>query len=613
MEHYSSLAIPLVVLLGIACQWLSWRVHLPAILFLLLAGLTIGPYLNIFNPSEYFGDVLKHLISFSVAIILFEGALTLRFRQIKTVFPFVRNIITVGAFVSLVLTALITHYIMNMSWSLSLLFGALVMVTGPTVITPLLRNTRANARVSSILKWESVLIDPIGAITAVVIFNFIISSNTGEHSGIWSIIGQFVSMSISAGAIGFFTGVLIYWILRKYLLPDYLRDIAILGIILGTFELSNLLYHDSGLLAVTITGLVLANVRLQQIHEIWHFKEKLSTLLVSILFILLASNISIETLRLLDWKSLVVVLLLMVLVRPASILASTLLFTNKERSFHKLNWGEKLFLGCIAPRGIVAASISSLFAIELYSLGIEEAAILAPLTFLVIVATVLINGISSKHLALLFKVAEPHPQGFLFLSANKFSRLLASSLQQEGFIVKLVDNNWSHVRAAKIQHLDAYHGNILSEEIEAEADLSGIARLFALTSNQEANVLACVDYRNQFGSSEVYRLSSKENRRLGINQMTDDKQIGRILFGEQYHLNRINNFIHHHGVIKKIALTEQYTYEKYTEEYKDKGIALLAFRQNKVNPAIKDVWVRTMDAEFNPGAGWSILVLIATE
>lgn len=602
MNHSSDLMIPGIILLGIACQWIAWRIQVPAILPLLILGILVGPVFNIANPKDYLGEIYEDIISFSVAIILFEGSLTLKFREIGTQLKFVRNLVTIGAFITLICTTLVTHYLLGINWEIASIFGALMVVTGPTVIIPLLRQTRANARVSSILKWEGIIIDPIGALVAVLIYDVVISYRLHLNAGFAEMLIEFAFMFLSAILIGSLMGLIIYVILQRYLIPDYLRDIAILGIVLGTFGVSNYIHQDSGLLAVTVMGMLLANVQLRQVNEIWHFKEKLSVLLVSVLFIILASSIEAESLSLLNTQSFLL-LICLILIRPLAVFASSF-FLRFDRNITKLTLKEKLFLSWIAPRGIVAASIASLFALELYKQDIDGAQYLAPLTFLVIVGTVLLQSLTARPIAKVLQVSDLDPQGFLFLSANQFARMLANLLQSEGFKVKLVDNNLTHVRAAQLLNLDVIYGDILSEEVEKEADFSGIGRLLTFTRNAEANILACSDYKNFFGSSEVYRLPTK-------NEEFNKQQIGRVLFSMNHTMVDIYNLINKGAQIEKHELTKEYTYENFQEDYQeDKVLLLLAYKRNENNKLI--VNISTTDQILIPEPSWTILVLHKT-
>ena len=500
MEHNESIIMAGVIAAGIFCQWFAWRIRIPAILPLLLTGFLFGPILHILHPQETLGGIFFPIISFAVAIILFEGALTLNWSEVRSVASTVRNLLIVGTAVTWFGGALAARYILGTSWETSFLFGALIIVTGPTVIAPLLRNVRPTHQVASILKWEGILIDPIGASIAVLVFEYIVADLTPQNTVL-----VFTQIIAVGAGLGLLSGFGITFALREFLIPDYLRDVTILAVVIASFALSNSIAPESGLLAVTVMGVYLANVHIKELREIWFFNEKLSVLLISTLFILLAANTSVDDLALLNWRSIVLLAVVILVLRPIGIQLSALGST--------LSRNERLFLSWIAPRGIVAAAISSLFAFELIKEGFAEAGIVAPLTLLVIVGTVVLQGSTAKWVAEKLGVREADPQGFLIMGCNQIARMLGRVLQDEGFIVRLVDTNWERVYNARMDGLPVTHGNLLSEYVESNLDLGGIGRLLAMTRNDEANALACQHLREEFGSSSVFQLMPEASYR----------------------------------------------------------------------------------------------------
>ncbi|HEX6386950.1 MAG TPA: cation:proton antiporter [Anaerolineae bacterium] len=592
--HQEMLLLAGILVLGILCQWLAWRLKIPAILPLLAAGFLVGPITGLLRPQALLGDLFFPVVSLSVSVILFEGALTLHWTEVRNTVRTVRNLITVGAVITWVAGALAAYTILSLSWQLSVLFGALIVVTGPTVINPLLRNVRPTHNVASILKWEGILIDPLGALLAVLVFDFIVAEGPSHTLGLRALI-SFLEITVTGSVIGLIGGAFIALMLRRYLVPDYLRDIAVLTTVAVVFAVSDLFYSESGLLAVTVMGIFLANLQLPQLYQVWHFKERLSILLISVLFIILAADVTLGDLSLLDWRSLVLLAVIIFIIRPLAVQLSALGST--------LTWNERLFLSWIAPRGIVAAAVSSLFAFRLVELNYAGAPILAPLTFLVIVGTVLLQGSTAKPLARWLGVAEAEPQGFLLVGAHEFPRMLAQALQKEGFIVRLVDTNWHNVREARRQGLDVHFGNILSEVTESDLDLSGIGRLLALTSNDEANALACVHLQDDLGSSNVYQLPPKTFGE-DENRSPSRERLGRLLFHARATYENLDDMLHEGAAIKKTKLTEQFTYDDYRAQYGRNFVPLLFFRGRKVR-------VLTVDAPFNPQPGWTLVSLVS--
>ncbi|MBG4175116.1 sodium:proton antiporter, partial [Pseudomonas aeruginosa] len=397
-------------------QWLAWRLRLPAILFLLLSGIVAGPLLGWLDPDEMFGPLLFPLVSLAVALILFEGSLTLHFSEWKEIGTVVHRMVTIGALSTWGVIALAAHYLLDFSWEMALLFGTLTLVTGPTVIVPMLRVVRPKAAVANILRWEGIVIDPIGALLAVVVYSFIISSGEGE--------GWLHSLQTFGGVIlcGSLFGILGGWalgiVLRRHWLPDYLHNLATLAAVLGVFIASNRVMHESGLLAVTLMGMGLANMKGVDVRQILHFKENLSVLLISGLFILLAARLDINALLGLGPAALLVLLLIQFVARPLNVALSTW--------GSPLSWRERALLSWIAPRGIVAAAVSAIFAIRLSAEGHAQAALLVPLTFLVIIGTVVLQSATARPLARLLKVAEPSPSGYLIVGATPVGRAIGA-------------------------------------------------------------------------------------------------------------------------------------------------------------------------------------------
>ncbi|MEZ4733450.1 MAG: cation:proton antiporter [Caldilineaceae bacterium] len=589
MAHNELLLISGVLVAGSLCQWFAWRIKIPAILPLLAVGFLAGPIFGLLHPQAELGGLFFPVVSLSVAIILFEGALTLNWREVQTIASTVRNLLIMGSLITWFGSAIAARYLLGLPWDLALLFGALIIVTGPTVIAPLVRNVRPTANISSILRWEGILIDPIGASVAVLVFDFIIAGGAD-----WShtLIG-FLRITIVGMVVGLVSGYVAFHLIRRYLIPDYLRDIGLLTFVTGIFALSDLLAAESGLLAVTVMGIYLANTDLRQLREIWYFKERLSVLLISTLFILLAANVQLSDFALLDWRSLLLLAIIIFVLRPVGVQLSALGSTLVAK--------ERLFLSWVAPRGIVAAAVSSLFAFQLIEAGYEEARILGPLVFLVIVGTVLLQGSSAKLIARRLGVSEADPQGFLVMGATPFARALAKTLQEEGFMVRLVDANLQNVLHARVDGLRVRQGNILSDYMDEHLDLSGIGHLLALTSNDEANALACLHFEEEFGSSNVYQLQPSTSAKG--NTATTQGPLGRILFDKDVTYQRVQDCMDAGGVIRRTQLTDKFTMKDFRQQSLPDRILLLAIQDGQVVMA-------TADQPLQPQAG-DVLINLA--
>ncbi|WP_205340503.1 cation:proton antiporter [Denitrificimonas caeni] len=550
--------------LSLFCQWLAWRVRVPAILFLLACGIACGPVLHYLNPEEVFGDLLFPMISLAVAIILFEGSLTLRFSEIRGHSKMVRNLIPVGAVVTGIIGTLSAHWILAISWEISLLFGAISVVTGPTVIAPLLRSVRPNAKLANILQWEGIIIDPLGALLAVLVYEGIVSWGMGNVFGhSLYIFGKTIVVgSVLGAAAGYLNGQ----VLRKHWIPHYLHNAGTLTFMLGVYALSNEIAHESGLLTVTIMGIWMANMKQVSVDGILEFKESLSVLLISALFIILAARIEFSAIVDLGWGLALVLVILMWVARPLSIVLSAI--------GTGLNWREKLFLSWIAPRGIVAAAVSALFAFQLQSNGYEGAETLVPLVFMLIIATVTIQSLTARPLAKLLGVAEPPEFGFLILGANPVARMIGKELKKHEVPVMLADTNWENVRQARMENLQVYFGNPVSEHASNQLNLTGIGNLLVISPYKHMNSLATYHFLDWFGDHDsVFSLTEGEQDQKARHKTAEKIQQTRGLFdGVSY--AKLASLASQGYVIKTTQLSAEFSYQDFLEQYQHQALVL---------------------------------------
>ncbi len=514
------MSIAAIIALGVGAQWLAWGLRLPSILILLTLGFIVGPATGWLQPDSLFGDQLFPLVSLAVAIILFEGGLSLTYAELRRFGGVVRNLVTLGALVTWAMSAAFAALILRLDWGIAALFGAILTVTGPTVIGPLLRYVRPVGPVGPILKWEGIVIDPVGATLAVLVLELVIAGDAQEAPRV--MIFGILNTILVGGVIGMLGAGMIILLLRRYWVPDRLQNPIVLMILLVSFVLSDSLQHESGLLAVTVMGIIMANQPWVSIRHIIEFKENLQVLLIGGLFILLTARLELADFAAVGWESLIFLAAMVLLVRPASVWLSTI------RS--DLRWQERLFLSWMAPRGIVAAAVASLFGLRLANVGIADAERLAPLTFVVIAGTVLLYSLTTRSVAGWLGLASPNPNGVLFIGANPLARMVATAIQSQGVRVLLVDSNMLNILSARRAGLPAVQNNILAEDVLQKIDLGGIGQLFAMTPNDEVNTLAAMEFAHLFGRERVYQLapqgSSEPNQ-----ESIPAHQRGRTLFG----------------------------------------------------------------------------------
>lgn len=571
-----------IIILGILAQWVAWRFKIPAILPLILIGLLVGPiaaeYLAddntkwiepVWNGKEglFPGESLFYFVSLAISIILFEGGLTLRLKEAKNVGPVITKLITLGSLVTFFGAALAVHFIFFLSWELSFLFSALIIVTGPTVITPILRNIPLKKDVSAVLKWEGILIDPIGALVAVLVYEFISVDAGGEFTKTAMI--EFGKIVLFGTTFGFTFAHALNFIINKKWVPHYLMNVFALAAVLGVFVLSDSFAHESGLLAVVVMGMVLGNSNSPYLKELLYFKESLSVLLISILFILLAANINMEDLLLIyNWKTAGLFAIVVFVIRPIGIFLST------YNSTLKLN--EKLFISWVGPRGIVAAGIASLFGLKLADKGVIGAEYITPLVFMIVLGTVLLNATTARLFAKLAGVFLVKSNGILIIGASKISRLIGDYLENNGRHVVLIDSNQTNISKAKDLGLEAINTNIYSDSLMDNIELNDVGYLMALTANSDINKFAINKFSEQFGENGSFRLISKEeimdaenNPKEGLFSQTDD-------------FNSLNELTSKYPTIHEVAIKDKENFSELIEiTQKDKDIIPLFIKDEK--------------------------------
>jgi len=529
MHESIIIGLAIIVTLGISAQWLAWRFKIPSILLLLVFGFLAGPVTGLIHPDELFGDLLFPYVSVSVAIILFEGGLGLRLNELRGVEGVVRLLISVGALVTWAVIAAAGYYILNLDLTLAVLLGAVLVVTGPTVVIPLLRQIRPTTQVSSVLKWEGILIDPIGAILAVLVFEAILEGGTEHQFTVLSIItGIIVTLLIGTVVGAVFAFVLVQFLKRNWI-ASFLETAVAMMAVLTAFALSNVLRPESGLMAVTVMGILLANQKQANINHITSFKEELGVLLLSSLFIVLAARVDLNALLQVVWQEVAFLVVIILIARPLSVFISTL--------FSKMPLKEKLFISAMAPRGIVAVAVASLFAIELSTAGFAEAEQLVNITFTVVVGTVLFYSLIAPPLAKKLAITQEQPQGTLIVGAHHWARQIAAAIQDAGIDVWLVDINGRHIVNATFAGLSAFQDSIMADGILDDLPMECTGRLLALTNNSELNALAALRFSDWLGHDNVYQLAPA---RHGVSQAITEQLRGRILFREGMIFNELD-------------------------------------------------------------------------
>lgn len=578
---------------GIGAQWIAWRWKIPAIVVMLVVGVLIGPTTGILQPQAVFGDLLEPLIATAVALILFEGGLTLHFARLADAETAVRRLVIIGGPLVWGLATLCGHYIGGLSWASSAVLGGILIVTGPTVIIPLLRQASLKRRPAEILRWEAIVNDPVGALAAVLAFELTIVAYSAHSLSIT--LGHMALGIVLSIGIGYLGAWLLILALRKGHIPEYLKVPVMIVAVLIIYTLPNSLLHESGLLAVTVMGMVLGNSSVASLDEIRRFKENITVLLVSAVFILLAADVDLATLTSLGWREIVFVLMVLFVVRPLAVFLS-LIGTGLPLS-------EKLIVGWIGPRGVVAVAIAGLFGNRLVELGVEDAAILPPLAFAIVAVTVVFHGFSLEPLSRHFQLKSTATKGLLIVGANPFSRKLAETIQSTGRPVMIADRNWKRIRSVRGHDIPCYFGEILSEEAELDIEMNQFDSVVALTDNDDYNALVCVNYGPEFGRHRVFQFTPSRSGNIGDSAHKAPETLGGYYFGNNLDYDTAIEHINAGWCLRLTRLSKEYTFDDYRHDNPEARV-ISAYSENG------SVRVMTRDTRFEADSDETLLALV---
>ena len=606
------LAFMIIGVLGVGAQWLAWRLAMPAIVMMIIAGLLAGPVFQILWPANYtpggpapmellFGEFYRPMIAIAVAVILFDGGLTLNFAEIRGLSKGVRRLVLPGSIVGWALGALAAWKIGGLEPEVALLFAGVMIVTGPTVIIPLLRQSKLNQRPSALLKWEGIINDPLGALFAVLVFEVIAIRAAPEMHTPGAIFGSLALAALLASALGFALGRAVAYAFRRGWAPEYLKPPILLAFVLFAFEFANLIQDEAGLLAVTAMGVTLANSRVASINELRQFKEGVATLMVSGVFIILTANLTWQTLGALGAKDFALLAAMLLVVRPATVFLSTI--------GAGLTWRERALIGWIAPRGIVAIAVTSFFGaalVQYYGQDLaaspETAALLAsaerliPLAFAMVFATVILHGFSIGPLAKALGLANKDRPGVLIIGASPYSAALATKLKEMEITVSVADSSWRRLRPVRLANVPFYYGEILSEVTEHHVDLNRFGVLLALSGNEAYNALVSTDLAPELGRAQIFQVNARGK------DDEDRKALSYTLRGKTFlHSGpSLDELLRRHyagWIYQRTRITEEYPPARYLQdlgkEYEivfiiRKGVLQFASQENPLNPEIGD-------------------------
>lgn len=550
------MAFALVGALGVGSQWLAWRLRMPAIVLMLLAGVIVGPVLGVFDPARDIGALMGPIISIAVAIILFEGGLTLNFHTLQDAVKGVRRLVFVGAPLGWLTSALALHYVAGLSWESAAVFGGIMIVTGPTVIAPLLRTARLSRRPAALLQWEAIVNDPIGALAAVLAFEVVLVLNTATTVG-EAVVDLAVGIAI-ATALGVAAGYGLARAFKRGWVPEYMKVPVLFSLLLATFAVADSVLHESGLLAVTIMGIVIANANLPSYEELRRFKEHATVLLVSGVFILLAAGLDFGALGRLDVWALAFVLIVIFVARPLTVLTSLL--------GSGVPWREQVLVAFTGPRGVVLVAVAGLFGERLLSLGFEDAALIAPLAFVLVSVSVVLHGFTLAPFARFLGLTGADTPGVVVIGGSRWTTAFAEALKKADVPVLMTDPNFGHLRLARAAGIQTFSGDILSEAAELRLELVSYATLVAATDNDAYNTLVATDLAPEFGRDNVFQVMRAKSD-SARHQLP--RTLGGRPFGPEATHAELEQMVAEGWTFRTTRLTAEFTIEDWRAERPD--------------------------------------------
>jgi NhaP-type Na+/H+ or K+/H+ antiporter len=585
----NSAALLLTILFaGLASQWFAWRLQWPAIVVLIGAGLVFGPVTGLIQLEMAPHD-LSELIGLGVAIILFEGGMDLKLEEFRRAGKGIGRLTLLGPPLAWLLGSFAAHHIAGLSWPVSWVLGAILVVTGPTVIMPLLRQVRLNKESASLLKWEGIVNDPIGVLLAVLAFQYFTIAGSGMAETLAGV-GLALAVMIVLGG-GWLTG----WLYQRGLVPEHLKAPILLVLVLLVYSASNMVQHEAGLLSVTAMGLVLGNMKLVEREDLMRFKENLTVILLSVLFIVIPSQLERELIYLMDFRILLFVVAILLVVRPLTIMLATIGAPMRLADRKLLSW--------IAPRGIVAAATAGIFGPALVAAGYPDGEKLLLIVFLVIITTVLAHGLTIGRLSRHLGLAAKNANGLLIVGASPWTNALAKALKKQDVEVLLVDGAYHRLKQARMDGIEIYYGEILSEHAEHTLETLHLNHLLAATDNDFYNALVCKTMGRSFGHHRTFQLATHQESRHEPKRLTLQRR-GHIAFNAGADFETVNQLLNEGWKVQTTVLSKTYTFANMKQRLGEPGTDWLI-----VAAVTPDGNFRLYSSEqtFTAEPGWTVL------
>jgi len=558
--------IALIGVLGAGAQWVAWRTGRPAIVFLLAAGILAGPVLGFLDPEVDFGELQTPIIKLAVAVILFEGGLQLNFRDLREAGNSVRRLIFLGVPLGWLTCTSAVHYGVGLDWQISALFGGILVVTGPTVIGPMLRAINVPRRVADTLKWEAIINDPIGALLAVLIYSqMTLADGHGGHAVGWEGLALILAAFIGAGLLGLVLGLAVTWAFPRGHVPEYLKAPMLLVVVIAAFVAADMVQHESGLITVTVMGVVMANRRTFSTVALRRFKEDLTVLLIAGVFIILSATLDWELISRLQFNFLFYLVLLMFIARPITVLLSML--------GSAMPWRERLFIAWIAPRGIVAVAITGLFALRLVEAGIPGAQLLVPLAFVTAITTIVAHGFTAKWWANRLDIETGEGKKLMLIGINDWSIAAAQAMRLAGIEVTMSDTSKFARRSAQKAEIEAHSGDMLDDNFRHHIDWTDFHRVIACSDSDAYNALVCSELGPELGFTKVLQVVPDTRSGMTVPR-------GGTLFPVSIDMYQLQRCIEDDWTFSATGITEQFPFSEYRKNLEDGAAPFAIVRED---------------------------------
>ena len=590
--HVATLLL-LVLSVGMASQWLAWRLRLPAIVVLIASGIVLGPVTGV-TDLGLSRSGFSELIGLGVAIVLFEGGMALQLGELRRVGHGVGRLTVLGPPFAWVLGALAGHYVAGLSWPVAWVLGAILVVTGPTVILPLIRQARLNKDSASLLKWEGIVNDPVGVLLAVLTFQYFTVRGDGVADALAGLVAAVAAAAVLGGVGGWLTGAAF----RRGAVPEHLKAPILTVLVLLVYWVSNLVQHEAGLLSVTVMGVVLGSMPLVEREALRHFKENLTVVLVSVLFLVIPSQLSLDHLALIDWRAAAFVAAVLFVVRPLAI--GLALWNAPVRT------QDKVLLAWIAPRGIVAAATASLFGPALVEAGYADAERLLPFAFLIILATVLAHGFSIGPLTRRLGLAARSANGLLIVGANAWTRVLARALLRLDVDVLVADGAYARLSPMRMDGVPVFFGEVLSEEAEEGLETHHLSHLLCATDNDFYNALVCKAWGARFGHHRSFQLATHQESGDAAKRMTL-QQRGYLAFDDETDYETLQRRLEDGWTVQTTKLTDAYGFDDLEARLGAAGEAWVLLGGVAPDGGLR---LHSVEQPIEPESGWRVVTFV---